>query len=116
MGEPAAIAAEFNDRFAAAWNDGSAEALAALYAPDALLVGRAVVSGRAAVAQALVALRAQGWDSVSLNPVAARRSGDAILVVNDFCAIGGAGKLEARSSQVLVEVDGSWRSAMHTAA
>jgi Domain of unknown function (DUF4440) len=67
----------------------------------------------------LAGIIGQGWTQIEMRPVNVRRIGDVILLACAYTAIGSganAGKtLDATSSHVLVQADGAWRSALHTA-
>jgi hypothetical protein len=61
----------------------------------------------------------QGWTSIRIKIVNVRQVGGAILIANEYAAIGSgenAGKtLNATSSHVLVESNGEWLATLHTA-
>jgi uncharacterized protein (TIGR02246 family) len=113
------IASAFNRRWETAWNEDGARDVAGLYAEDAILAGYKVAVGRPAIADLLGAIFAQGWTRIAIRLVHAHRRGNVVFVVNDYTASGTGAKsgetLDAKSSHVLIEVDGAWLSAMHTA-
>jgi uncharacterized protein (TIGR02246 family) len=112
------IALEFIDRYEAAWAQG-AHAAAELYTADSVLVGYMTAIGRAEIEKLLAGIIGQGWTQIEMRPVNVRRIGDVILLACTYTALGSganAGKtLDATSSHVLVQADGAWRSALHTA-
>jgi uncharacterized protein (TIGR02246 family) len=118
-GDAREIAQDFMRRWEQAWNDHGAQAAARLYAPDAILVGYVTALGRDEIANLLQGIIQQGFTSVQITVTEARRIGDVVLAANEYVATGSgqsAGKtLSAKSSHVLVYLDGEWLSAMHTA-
>jgi uncharacterized protein (TIGR02246 family) len=112
------IARDFIARYEAAWPQG-ARAAAELYTADSVLVGYMTAIGRADIEKLLAGIIGQGWTQIKMRPVNVRRIGDVILLACAYTAIGSgvnAGKtLDATSSHVLVQADGAWRSALHTA-
>jgi len=112
------IARDFIDRYEAAWAQG-AQAAAQLYTADSVLVGYMTATGRADIEKLLAGIIGQGWTRIKMQPVNVRRIGDVILLACAYTASGSganAGKtLDATSSHVLVQADGTWRSALHTA-
>jgi uncharacterized protein (TIGR02246 family) len=112
------VAHDFIDRYEAAWARG-AQAAAELYTADSVLVGYMTAIGRAEIQKLLAGIIDQGWTQIEMRPVNVRRIGDVILLACTYTALGSganAGKtLDATSSHVLVQADGAWRSALHTA-
>ena len=112
------IAHDFIARYEVAWAQG-ARAAAELYTADSVLVGYMTAIGRADIEKLLAGIIGQGWTQIKMQPVNVRKIGDVILLVCAYTASGSganAGKtLDATSSHVLVRVDGTWRSALHTA-
>jgi uncharacterized protein (TIGR02246 family) len=116
---PQQVAADYAARWERAWNAHGPAAAATLYAPDSVLVGAAVCSGREQIAQALAFIFEQGWREISIKVVNARAVGGQVLLVSEFSVRGSgptAGKvLSGKSSHVLTRVADTWLSAMHTA-
>jgi len=113
------IANDFATRYEAAWN-GGAEAVARLYTPDSVLVGFATAIGRSEIQKLLQAIIGQGWARIKIKIVNVRRIGDVVLFVNEYTATGSSGQnagktLTAAASHVLVQTDGEWQSALHSA-
>jgi uncharacterized protein (TIGR02246 family) len=112
------IAAEFIERYEAAWAQG-AEAAAKLYTADSVLVGYITAIGRPEILKLLRRIIAQGWTQIRIKAVNVRQIGEVILLACEYTAIGSGantGKtLDATSSYVLVHADGEWRSTLHTA-
>ena len=112
------IARDFIDRYEAAWAQG-AQAAAELYTADSVLVGYTTAIGRAEIEKLLAGIIGQGWTQIRMRPLNVRRIGDVILLACAYTAVGSganAGKtLDATSSDVLVQADGAWHSALHTA-
>jgi uncharacterized protein (TIGR02246 family) len=112
------IARDFVDLYEAAWAQG-AQAAAQLYTADSVLVGHMTAIGRAEIEKLLAGIIGQGWTRIEMRPVNVRRIGDVILLACAYTAVGSGAnagkKLDATSSHVLVQADGAWRSALHTA-
>jgi uncharacterized protein (TIGR02246 family) len=112
-----AIAADFLARWQAAWNSDGANAAAALYTEDAVLVGASIAVGRDEIARRLALLHGTGWTRIAIRLVNARRVGDLVLAAAEFTATGSGaneGKLlDGRSSHSLTKVGEGWLSAMH---
>jgi uncharacterized protein (TIGR02246 family) len=117
---PMAIATGFVQRWAESWNSGGPAACAALYTPDAVLVGAAMGIGRHDIERLLTLLYKQGWPTVAVKVVDARQVGGVVLAACEFAAQGAGAnegkELYGKSSHVLTPVDGTWLSAMHSAA
>jgi hypothetical protein len=112
------IAHHFISRYEAEWSNG-AEAVSRLYASDAVLVGLVTAIGHSQICALLRGIIGQGWTSIRIKIVNVRQVGGAILIANEYAAIGSgknAGKtLNATSSHVLVESNGEWLATLHTA-
>ena|SRR5258708_808106 len=107
-------------KWESAWNAQGVAAAAKLYTPDSMLIGVAIGIGQPEIERILDRLIQHGWTKISIKVVNVREVGGAVLVASEFSAFGSgpnAGKtLNGRSSHVLTQVDGSWLSAMHSAA
>ena len=115
---PERIANDFAARYEAAWNERGAEAVAKLYTSDSVLVGFATAIGRSEIVKLLQPIIGQGWTHIKV--VNVRKVGDVVLFVNQYTATGSSGEnaaktLTATASHVLVQADGEWLSALHTA-
>jgi uncharacterized protein (TIGR02246 family) len=114
------VAAEFIARWERAWNSDGPVATAQLYTEDSVLVGVSIAIGRAAIGRSLGMLFAAGWTTIAIKLVNVREVGGLVLAACEFTARGSGpneGKvLNGRSSHALVNVDGAWFSAMHSAA
>src|SRR5262249_13897410 len=114
------VAASFVRQWESTWNAQGPAATAALYTPDAMLVGAAIAVGRTEIEQFLRVLYDQGWKTIAIRLVLSRAVAGVVLAVSEFSATGtgiNAGKtLNGRSSHVLTETGGSWLCAMHSAA
>jgi uncharacterized protein (TIGR02246 family) len=112
------VARDFIARYEAAWARG-AQAAAQLYTADSVLVGYMTAIGRTEIQNLLADIIGRGWTQIKMRPVNVRSIGEVILLACAYTAIGSganAGKtLDATSSHVLVQADGTWRSALHTA-
>jgi uncharacterized protein (TIGR02246 family) len=112
------IARDFIARYEAAWAQG-ARATAQLYTADSVLVGYITAIGRADIEKLLAGIIGQGWTQIKMRPVNVRSIGEVILLACAYTAIGSGANaektLDATSSHVLVQADGTWRSALHTA-
>ena len=117
---PNDVASAFMSRWESAWNSQGAAAVAKLYTPDSMLVGAAIGIGQPEIERLLERLFQQGWTKISIKIVNVREVCGVVLVANEFSAFGSwpnADKtLNGRSSHVLAQVDGTWLSAMHSAA
>ncbi|MGA2792254.1 MAG: SgcJ/EcaC family oxidoreductase [Roseiarcus sp.] len=114
------IAATFARNWESAWNSTGAAGTAQLYTRDSVLVGAVIAVGRPEIERALGMLYAQGWTRIAVKVINAREVGELVLIACEFVAAGSgpnAGKtLSGRSSHALTRVDGTWLSAMHSAA
>jgi len=112
------IANDFAHRYETAWSRG-ADAVSALYAADGVLVGHVTAIGRPQILKLVRGIIGQGWTSIKIKIVDARRIGDVVLIANEYAASGSgdqAGKtLSATASHLLVQTDGAWHSTLHTA-
>lgn len=112
------IVNEFARRYEAAWTQG-ADAVAELYTTDSVLVGYVTATGRIEIVKLVRGIIAQGWTRINIQAEDARKIGDVVLVAAEYTAFGSgtnAGKtLNAKSSYVLVRVDGAWLVTLHTA-
>lgn len=109
-----AIAAEFVRRYQGFWNAGAHD-LAAVYTGDAVLCGLEIVRSREQIGPVLDAIVGQGWTTISIEVVQARRVGEVILLACRYTAQSAQDAIASKSSYVLVESDGCWKIAMHTA-
>ncbi len=118
-GSAGQVASAFIHRYERAWNNKEAEDVSKLYAPDGVLVGYVIATGRAAIQKLLQGIRDRGWTNITIKIVSARKVGNVVLIANEYTAIGtgeSVGKtLDAKSSHVLVCIDGEWLSTLHTA-
>jgi ketosteroid isomerase-like protein len=112
------IGADFVAAYERCWAEGAAS-VAQLYAPQAILVGYAIADGRAAIEGLLAGIIAQGWTRTEIKVVKARAIEAGMLVACEYAAIGSGAmagrRLDAKSSHILVCIDDSWLTAMHTA-
>jgi uncharacterized protein (TIGR02246 family) len=111
------IARAFQRRYETVWNASGAEALGALYTPDAILIAKRVANGRDEIVAALNAMFQRGWTAITTNIVHVRLVAGAVLVVGEFTAFG-SGAIEGetlggKSTHVLTQADGAWLAAMH---
>ncbi len=116
----ARIVNEFVARYEAAWNERGADAVAKLYTADSVLVGFATAIGRHEILKLLEVIIGQGWTRIKIKVVIVRKVGDVILFVNEYTATGSSGEntgktISATASHVLVQIEGAWLSALHTA-
>jgi uncharacterized protein (TIGR02246 family) len=107
----------FQRRYETLWNSSGAEAVAALYTVDSVLIARSIAKGREEIAMALNALFQRGWTSISINTLHIREAAGTALVVSEFTAFGSGAiegeTLSGKSTHVLTQVGGDWLSAMH---
>ncbi len=108
------IVAEFVQRYAEFWRKG-AQDIQAVYAPDAILCGYEIVQARDRIAALLQGIYQQGFTDITIEPVEVVARPDSILMACRYRAQKGEEVLSAKSSYVLVESDGVWKIAMHTA-
>jgi uncharacterized protein (TIGR02246 family) len=113
------IAGHFVRGWEDAWNGAGPAAVAALYTPDAVLIGATIAAGRAEVERVLGLIHQQGWTKIAIRLVEARSVDAAVLAISEFTATGSGpnqGKsLAGKSTHVLTRMDDKWLSAMHTA-
>lgn len=118
--DPMAIATAFVRDWETAWNAGGPAAAVRLYTADAVLVGAAMGAGQHEIERLMGLLYKAGWTSIAIKVVNARAVGGVVLVACEFTAQGSGDKermeLQGKSSHVLTQVDGTWLSAMHSAA
>lgn len=112
------IARAFQRQYETLWNSSGAEAVAALYTADSVLIGRSIAKGREEIEVALKALFQRGWTAISTNTLHVREAAGTVLVVSEFTAFGSGGAIEGetlngKSTHVLTQVGGDWLSAMH---
>lgn len=105
---------EFARRYEKFWKDGARE-VDAVYAPGALLCGQEIVRSHEDIGRVLGAIVAQGWSRISIEIVEAASVGEMVLVACRYTARSAESEFTARSSYALVEHDGVWKAAMHTA-
>jgi uncharacterized protein (TIGR02246 family) len=113
------VANDFAARYEASWNGGP-EAVAKLYTSDSVLVGFVTAIGRSEIQKLLQAIIGQGWTRIKIKILNVRKVGDVVLLVNEYTATGSFGEnagktLTATASHVLVQTEGEWLSALHTA-
>lgn len=108
-------AQEFVARYERFWRDGARD-IHAVYMPDSVLCGYEIVRGHDGIGRILAAIRGQGWTDISIEVVECAATADAILLACRYVARSGTDEMTAKSSYVLVEDDGVWKAAMHTAA
>lgn len=108
------IVASFTKRYADFWRDG-AQDVESIYAPDAILCGYEIVKSRRKIAALLGGIYQQGFTEIAIEPVEISWSPHAILIACRYRATRGAETITAKSSYILVESDGDWKIAMHTA-
>jgi len=111
------IARDFQRRYETVWNASGAQALAALYTADGILVARSVAKGRDEIVTALNAMFERGWTAISTNILHAREAAGTVLVVGEFTAFGSGAiegeTLRGKSTHVLIQAEGAWLSSMH---
>lgn len=108
------IVAEFVQRYAEFWRKG-AQDVHAVYAPDAILCGYEIAQSCDRIASLLRGIYQQGFTDIAIEPVEVVARPNAILMACRYRAQRGEEILSAKSSYVLVESDGIWKIAMHTA-
>jgi uncharacterized protein (TIGR02246 family) len=112
------IGRAFQRRYETLWNSSGAVAVAELYTDDGILVtARGIASGREEIATALDAFFQRGWTTISINVLHIPEAAGTVLVVSEFTAFGSGTKegetLSGKSSHVLTQTGGEWRSVMH---
>lgn len=101
-------------RYEQFWRDGAKD-IASVYVPDAILCGYEIVKSHDRIASALSAIQAQGWTEISIEVVEHGSTAGTIHLACRYTARRGEDALEAKSSYVLIEHQGVWKIAMHTA-
>ena len=113
-------AQNFNSDYEKYWNENRFEDLSALYADDAVLVGKDIVQNKDNILSALKNIYKAGWHKIKIESTLTFQPHEAfIIVVNKYEAFGTINGEEkqvcTKSSHVLQNVDGKWVSIMHSA-
>ena len=111
---PNDVALEFVRRYESFWNAGARE-VEAVYAPNAILCGYEIVGSHQDIGRVLGAIVGQGWTNISIDVVEAISAGNMVLLACLYSARSAHDEITSKSSYALVESDGGWKAAMHTA-
>lgn len=107
------IVEAFNERYRSAW--GSDQILD-LYCDDGVFIAGVTAVGKPAIGDLLKAIFSQGWKLQQVKTVFQKRQGDVILTTVEYVAESDGDTSTATATQVLVNENGTWKSAMHTNA
>ncbi|MEM5518187.1 nuclear transport factor 2 family protein [Henriciella sp. AS95] len=107
------IVEAFNQRYQSAW--GSDDILD-LYCDDGVMIAEVTAIGKPAIRDLLKAIFAQGWKLSNVRTLFQQKRGDVIIVTVEYLAQSGEDTSKATASQVLVNENGTWKTAMHTNA
>ncbi|WP_186143707.1 hypothetical protein [Burkholderia gladioli] len=108
------IVTSFIKRYAEFWRNG-AQDVQSVYTPDAILCGYEIVRSREEIKALLGGVYGQGFTEIEIDPVQISFSSNTILIACLYRAKRGEESLTAKSSYVLIECEGAWKIAMHTA-
>ncbi|MBP5057715.1 hypothetical protein [Pseudomonas chlororaphis] len=108
------IVDSFFKKYADFWRNGARD-VQSVYTPDAILCGYEIIKSRDKVATLLGSIYGQGFTEIIIEPLEISSSPDAILIACKYSAKRGEETMAAKSSYVLVDSDGDWKIAMHTA-
>ena len=97
------------------FGSAGAHEVEAVYAPDAILCGYEIVRSHQDIGRVLGAIVGQGWTNISIDIVEAISAGDMVLLACRYTARSAHDEITSKSSYALIEGDGGWRAAMHTA-
>lgn len=108
------IGKDFVERYQRFWSAGALD-VNALYAREAVLCGYEIVKGHDAIGKLLGAIHAQGWSTIEIHIVESVQLHNALLLACEYVARSESDSMNAKSSYTLVQEDGLWKVAMHTA-
>lgn len=107
-------AREFLVRYENLWSEGAKD-IQSIYTADAILCGNQIVKGRKDIGKSLTAIYEMGWTGIAIEIVEITVAGGTILLACRYTARGETDQVTSKSSYVLIEEDGVWRTALHTA-